>query len=135
MLEQKLLYTVRHAAEFVLNSLGVVVPFAAHIELVGEDVRTYFPRDANPEADFGQLLDLATDHLSGVATTSEVGAIAVATTLESEGKTAIAIQIESRSGAFFVLHPYRKNLFGKWKIGAPQITSSLLVERFFGGAV
>ncbi|HEX7154600.1 MAG TPA: hypothetical protein VF618_24155 [Thermoanaerobaculia bacterium] len=123
----KALYITREMATKVLNDVGLVLPLGVSLDADGENVSTYFPRDTNREANFGQLLELVTTELTKRAA-SGAAVVALAATLQGEeGTTAIGIQVESHSSAVALFYPYRKR-GKKWVIGDAEASDGLFVD-------
>jgi hypothetical protein len=122
----KTLDVAREAAVLLLREHGTVLPFALTLDPSGDNVRTYFPRDEWPDAGWDELIDAAVGHLMRSKGAADVGAIAFATTLESESESGLGIQAETRSSALFLVYPYMGT--GKSRrVGEPQAAEGLLM--------
>jgi hypothetical protein len=122
----KTLHVAREAAMLLLRKHGSVLPFGLTLDPAGDQPRTFFPRDALPQASWDELLEATLGHLRRCGGSADVGAIAFATTLESEGgQSGLGIQVETRASSLFLLYPYRKTWRG-WKLGEPQTAKGLL---------
>jgi len=128
-LEQKMEYIAKESSKELLHKLGIILPFSIAMNIEGEDLLTYYPRDKNPEADWDKLIDLNVNYLHEKINSNKyrVGAVALVTTLESGDMSGVGVQIETREGAYFVLFPYVKEN-GRYIFKEREITDSLLVD-------
>jgi hypothetical protein len=126
----KALFCTKEAASVVLKKTGWIFPLGVILDRSGEDVRTFYPRDSSPSADFSELLDLVVDELRAAVQSGEAHAVALATTLESGDATAMGVQVETAETAILLVYPYRKSLFG-WKFEEPDSGDDLLVYRIY----
>jgi hypothetical protein len=101
----KALYVASEAAEFLLRERGTVLPFALTLDSQGDNVKTYFPADTLPDAEPGELVDAAVNHLEQCIRSTDVGAIALATELVSGEQAGLGLQVETRSTSLFLVYP------------------------------
>jgi hypothetical protein len=122
----KALHVAREAGVFLLRKHGTVLPFGLTLDSAGDNPRTYFPRDQLPRATWDELLDATVDHLARCIGSADVGAIALATTLESGSKSGLGIQVETRTSSLFLVYPYSGTGPSR-SLGEPQTAKELLV--------
>ncbi|WP_375768581.1 hypothetical protein NR798_44035 [Archangium gephyra] len=126
-LRAKTLHLAREMGLLVLRRQGSVPPFGLTLDPAGDNPRTFFPRDQRPQASSDELLDATVAHLARGRASADVGALAVVTTLESEGgPSGLGIQVETRASAVFLIYPYSKSA-QDWGLGEPQPAKGLLV--------
>jgi hypothetical protein len=128
----KALYVAREAAGLLLRGHGAVLPFGLTLDSQGDNVRTYFPRDQWPSAEWNELIDAAVDHLARCIRSADVGVIALATELASGTQAGLGVQVETRSSSLFLLYPYIGT--GRSRgLGEAQQADGLLVEPLLTG--
>lgn len=122
----KALHVAREASMLLLRKQGSVLPFGLTLDPAGDNPRTWFPRDQLPRASWDELLDATLGHLERCIGSADVGAIALATTLESGSESGLGIQVETRTSALFLVYPY-SGAGQSWRLGEPQTAEGLLV--------
>ena len=124
---QKTLYVAREVSMLQLHKRGAVLPFGVTLDLAGDNPKTYYPRDELPRAAWDELLEATRRHLQQCGRARDVGALAFATTLESDsGASGLGIQVETRSASLFLVYPYSQS--GEdWILGEPQSADQLLL--------
>jgi hypothetical protein len=122
----KTLHVAREAGVLLLGKHGSVLPFGLTLDRAGDNPRTYFPRDQQPHATWDELLDATVDHLVRCIGSADVGAIALATTLESGSESGLGIQVETRASSLFLVYPYSGTGRSR-SLGEPQTAEGLLV--------
>ncbi len=126
-LRAKTLYLAREMGLRVLRRQGSVSPFGLTLDPAGDNPRTFFPRDQRPQASSDELLEATVAHLAQGRASADVGALAVVTTLESEGgQSGLGIQVETRASAVFLVYPYSRSA-QDWSLGEPQPAQGLLI--------
>jgi len=126
-LRAKTLSLAREMGLLVLRRQGSVSPFGLTLDPAGDNPRTFFPRDQRPQASSDELLDATVAHLARGRASADVGALAVITTLESEGgQSSLGIQVETRASAVFLVYPYSRSA-QDWSLGEPQPAQGLFV--------
>ena len=122
----KALHVAREGSLLLLRKHGTVLPFGLTLDSAGDNPRTWFPRDQMPRASWDELLDATVGQLERSSGSDDVGAIALATTLESGSETGLGIQVETRSSSLFLVYPYSGS--GQiWSLQEPQTAEGLLV--------
>ncbi|WP_257458788.1 hypothetical protein [Archangium lipolyticum] len=122
----KTLHVAREAGLLLLRKHGSVLPFGLTLDTSGGNPRTWFPRDQLPRASWDELLDATIGHLEQCGASADVGAIALATTLESGSESGLGIQVETRASSLFLVYPY-SGTGQSWRLGEPQTAQGLLV--------
>jgi hypothetical protein len=122
----KTLHVARETSMLLLRKHGAVLPFGLTLDPAGDNPRTFFPRDQLPRASWEELLDATVRHLERCSGSPDVGALALATTLESESGSGLGIQVETRASSLFLVYPYSATGKG-WSLGEPQTAEGLLV--------
>ncbi len=122
----KALHVAREGSMLLLRKHGTVLPFGLTLDAAGDNPRTWFPRDQLPRASWDELLDATVGHLERSSGSGDVGAIALATTLESGSETGLGIQVETRTSSLFLVYPY-SGAGQNWRLGEPQSAEGLLV--------
>lgn len=122
----KALYVASEAAVFLLQKHGTVLPFGLTLDSQGDDPKTYFPRDQWPNAGWDELIDATVSHLAQCIASADIGAIALATTLESGSESGLGVQVETRSSSLFLIYPYIGAGRGR-RLGEPGQAEGLLV--------
>ena len=123
---KKVLHLAREAGLLLLRKQGSVLPFGLTLDLVGDNPRTYFPRDQLPDASWEELLEATLAHLERDIASGGIGAIALGTLLESGSESGMGVQIETRSSSLFLVYPLTGSGQGR-SLGAPQTGEELLV--------
>jgi hypothetical protein len=122
----KALHVAREASLLLLRKQGTVLPFGLTLDAAGDNPRTWFPRDQLPRASWDELLDATVGHLERSSGSADVGAIALATTLESGDESGLGIQVETRTSSLFLVYPYSGS-GQSWSLKEPQTAEGLLV--------
>ncbi len=122
----KALHVAREASLLLLRKHGSVLPFGLTLDAAGDNPRTWFPRDQLPRASWDELLDATIGHLERCSGSGDVGAIALATTLESGNESGLGIQVETRASSLFLVYPY-SGAGQSWSLEEPQTAEGLLV--------
>jgi len=122
----KALHVAREASLLLLRKQGTVLPFGLTLDAAGDNPKTWFPRDQLPRASLDELLDATVGHLERSSSSGDVGAIALATTLESGSKSGLGIQVETRTSSLFLVYPYSGS-GQNWSLEEPQTAEGLLV--------
>jgi hypothetical protein len=128
----KALHVAREGGLLLLRKQGTVLPFGLTLDAAGDNPRTFFPRDKLPRATWDELLDATIGHLERSIDAGDVGAIALATTLESGSETGLGIQVETRAASLFLVYPYSGS-GQSWSLGEPQTAKGVLVGPLLAG--
>lgn len=118
-----LLDTLIPFAERMLSKHGEFLPFGAKVTADG-DVTSVAAYDGEDAPQSQQLIDMMTEGIKRQALAGEIRAAAICYDVRttppgtSETTDAICVVLEQRTGeAVTVYVPYKKTLFGKYKLG------------------
>lgn len=129
----KALHVAREGGVLLLRKHGSVLPFGLTLDPAGDNPRTFFPRDQLPRASWDELLEATIGHLERCSGATDVGAIALVTTLESGSESGLGVQVETRTSSLFLVYPY-SGAGQSWRLGEPQQAEGLLVGPLLAAA-
>ncbi len=114
-------------AKAMLDEYETVIPFGIRAFNEGEDLKMNCPGDQKPEADFNEQIDMVVTELKDFVANEQIFATALVTELESEGETAIGLQVETEMSPALFVYPFHKdNDKNEWIIDEPMQIEQLL---------
>jgi hypothetical protein len=124
---EKLVLVCIDTAKAMLDEYKTVIPFGIRAFKDGDDLKMNCPGDKKPEADFNEQIDMVVDELQEFVKTEQIFATALVTELESDGETAIGLQVETELSPGLFVYPFHKDEEkNEWIIDEPIQTEQLL---------
>lgn len=127
---ENMVLTCIDTAKAMLVEYKLIVPFGVRASNANEDLKMNCPGDKLPEADWNEQLDMVVTELKGFVSNEDIFATAVVTELESEGESAIGLQIETELSSVLFVYPFILK-DDEWVISEPIETDQLL-SRVYG---
>lgn len=126
---EQLVLTCIDTAKEMLKEYEVIIPFGIRCFTDSEDMKMNCPADQSPEGDTAEHIDKVVNELKNFVAAENVYATVVVTELESEGESAVGLQIETLDTAVLFVYPYSQK-DDDWVIEEPIQTDQLLAKVF-----
>lgn len=124
---EKLVLVCLDTAQAMLDEYKTVVPFGIRAFKDADDMKMNCPGDKKPEENFNEQINMVVDELKDFVKNESVFATALVTELESEGETAIGLQVETEMSSVLFVYPFHRNTeTEQWVIDEPIQTEQLL---------
>lgn len=127
---ENMVLTCIDTAKAMLVEYGLIIPFGIRSSAANDDLKMNCPGDKLPDANWEEQLDMVVSELKEFVTNENIFSTAVVTELESEGESAIGLQIETELSSVLFVYPFILK-DDEWIISEPVETSQLL-SRVYG---
>ena len=122
---ENMVLTCIDTAKAMLSEYELIIPFGIRSFTTNEDFKMNCPSDKHTNADWEEQIQMVVTELKQFVSTESIFSTALVTELESDGQSAIGIQIENELSSVLFVYPFK--LQDKdWVVSEPIETEQLL---------
>jgi len=114
-------------AKAMLAEYELIIPFGIRASNANEDLKMNCPGDKLPDADWDEQIRLVVTELKEFVSSESIFATALVTELESDGESAIGVQIETELSSVLFVYPFVLH-DKEWVISEPIETEQLFAR-------
>ena len=122
---ENMVLTCIDTAKAMLSEYELIIPFGIRSFTETEDLKMNCPGDENTNSDWEEQILMVVTELKQFVSTENIFSTALVTELESEGQSAIGIQIENEMSSVLFVYPFKLQ-DSDWVVSEPIETDQLL---------